>query len=182
MFARFAMSRSVSLSVVVLMGMALLASSALAEVSQRALDRAGAFLEKKEIGKDVLSFVHFAADYKGHAFLDRRRVVDEKGNVLPNEFALVYRFTWENDGETDVAFLCDAAGAITQVKVVRTNALFQQPFALADAAIKVLGDAIVKAMGDNVKEQDRANLQKLVDEADSRGLLVAYLRMGQILK
>jgi hypothetical protein len=165
-----------------LIAMTLLASSARAEVSQRAIDRASAFLEKQEVGKDVCSFVHFGATYKGHSFLDRRGVVDEKGRRLADQFALVYRFNWEDDGVTDVAFLCDASGTIYQVKALETNAKLQQPFVLADMTIRVLGDAVMQAMGDNLKGQDRVEVKRLIDSADSRGLLIAYLRLEQILK
>jgi hypothetical protein len=182
MFARTTVSRSVSTAGLLLMTLALLAPSALADVSQRAIDRAGDYLDKENVGKDILSFVHFGANYKSHAFLNRRNVVDERGRNQADKFALVYRFTWENDGETDVAFFCDSAGAIYQMKVVRTNAVLQQPFAMADITIQVLGDAIVKAMGDNLKEKDRVDLKRLIDSSDSHGLLVAYLRFGQLLQ
>jgi hypothetical protein len=182
MFARSTVSRSFSTAGLFLMTLALLASSARADVTQRAIDRAGTYLDKRDVGKDILSFVHFGADYKGHALLNRCSVVDENGRTLADKFALVYRFNWENGGVTDVAFFCDSAGAIYQMKIVRTNAILQQPFALADATIHVLGDALAKSMGDNLKEQDRAELKRLIDSSDSRGLLMAYLRLGQILQ
>jgi hypothetical protein len=37
-------------------------------------------------------------------------------------------------------------------------------------------------MGDNLNEQDRAELKRLIDSSDSRGLLMAYLRFGQVLQ
>lgn len=182
MFARNTVSRSFSTAGLFLMTLALLAQSAYAEVPQQAVDRAGTYLDKREVGKDVLSFVHFGADYKGHAFLNRCTVVDENGKAMPDKFALVYRFNWENDGVTDVAFFCDSSGAIYYVKVIKTNAVVQQPFAVANMTIQVLGEAMIKAMGDNLKEQDRAELKRLIDSSDSHGMLMAYLRFGQIVQ
>ena len=182
MFARTIVSRPFSTTGVLLMAITLLAPSALADIPQRAIDRASTYLDKQNVGKDVLSFVHFGADYKGHAFVNRCTVVDQNGKPQADKFALIYRFTWENDGVTDVAFLCNDAGAIYYVKVVKTNAVLQQPFSVADMTIHALGDALIKAMGDNLKEQDRAELKRLIDSSDSRGLLMAYLRLGQIVQ
>jgi hypothetical protein len=182
MFARSNVSRSFSTASVLLIAITLLAQSARADVSQKAIDQASTYLDKRDVGKDVLSFVHFGADYKGHAFLNRCTVVDENGKAMPDKFALVYRFNWENDGVTDVAFFCDNRGAIYYVKVIKTNARLQQPFAMANMTIQVLGDAMIKAMGDNLKEQDRVELKRLIDTSDSHGMLMAYLRLGQILQ
>lgn len=182
MFARNTVLRSFSTTGLVLMTLALLAQSAFAEVPQRSIERASTYLNKPETGKNVLSFVHFGADYKGHALASRCTVVDQNGKTEADKFALVYRFTWEDDGVTDVAFFCDSNGAVYQMKVVKTNAVLQQPFAMADMTIHVLGDALINAMGDNLKEQDRAELKRMIDSSDSRGLLLASLRFGQILQ
>lgn len=175
-------SRSLSLAAVVLTTLALLSPVARADVSQQAIDRAQAYLQTREMGKNILSFVHFGADYKGHSYSGRATVVDEDGKTLTDKFALVYRFNWEDDGVTDVAFLCNSSGRIYEVQMMKSNGVLQRPFAVADMTIQVLGDAILKAMGNDLKEKDRADLKRLVDSADSHGLLVAYLRLGQILK
>jgi hypothetical protein len=91
----------------------------------------------------------------------------------------VYRFRWEDDGVTDIAFLCNSKGNVYGVQITKTNAMLQQPFMLADATIQVLGNAIISAMGDDLKDTQRTELQKLVDSANSRGLLTAYMRLSQ---
>jgi hypothetical protein len=182
MLMRHTSTRSHSFAAALLTMLALMAPAAMAEISQRAVNQAHDFLKTKEMGKEILSFVHFGAAYKGHDYLNTSTVVDGDGREVPDKFALVYRFHWEDDGVTDVAFLCNGSGRVYQVKMVKTNAVLQQPFALADMTIRVLSDVVISAMGDNLKEKDRAEVQRLVDAADSRGLLVAYLRLEQIFK
>jgi hypothetical protein len=157
----------------------LTAPAALAEVSQRAIDRAQSFLKTREMGKNILAFVHFGADYKGHAYLYSTAVTDEDDRQLPDKIALVYRFRWEDDGVTDIAFLCNSKGSVYGVRIMKHNGTIQQPFMLADVTIQVLGNAIIEAMGDDLKDAQRAELKRFVDAADSRGLLVAYLRLSQ---
>jgi hypothetical protein len=157
----------------------LAAPAALAEVSQRAIDRAQSFLKTREMGKNILAFVHFGADYKGHAFLYTTAVTDEDDRQLPDKIALVYRFRWEDDGVTDIAFLCNSKGAVYGLQIMKSTAIIQQPFAIANLTIQVLGNAIIEAMGDDLKDAQRAELKRFVDSADSRGLLVAYLRLSQ---
>jgi hypothetical protein len=169
-------------AIAVLMAIALLTPAARAEIPQSSVNRAHAFLKTKEMGKNILSFVHFGADYKGHEYARTIGVVDEDDKPQPDKFALVYRFHWEDDGFTDLAFLCNRSGAVYGVQMMKTNAELQRPFFVADMTIHVLGDAVIDALKDNLKDNDRAQLQRLVDSADSRGLLVAYLKLQQAFK
>src|SRR5438270_428338 len=85
---------------------------------QTSVNRAHDFLKSEKRGRNVLSYVHFGAQYKGHTFVERRGV-----NNQPAHFALVYRMNWENDGVTNVAFLCDGKGSVYEVQILGTNAI-----------------------------------------------------------
>jgi hypothetical protein len=150
------------------------------DVEQRALDRAHAFLSTARRGTDILSFVHFGAKYKGHAFKEWVSVTQD-GRKVPGHFALLYEYAWEDDGLTTVAFLCDASGGVYDVQVVRTNAIFSQPYVLANGTIKVLGNLLIEAFKDNMKPEERQFVQKLIDDADAKGMLVWSLKFQQSL-
>ncbi len=151
------------------------------DAEQRAVDRAHEFLEPAKRGRDVLSYLHFGARYRGHEYVDTVAVKDSDGKRLAGHFALVYRFKWEDDGRTDVAFLCNAKGRVYEVQVVDTNAVLSQPFVLADASIKIIGNVLIEAYKDKLSDDDRKALQKLVDDADSHALLEWSLKVQQAL-
>jgi len=163
-----------------LLGLTALPARAGDGVEQRALDRAHAFLSTARRGTDILSYVHFGAEYNGHTFKEWVTVTQD-GRKVPGHFALVYEFAWEDDGRTTLAFLCDASGGVYDVQVVRTNAVFSQPYVLANGAIKVLGNLLIEAFKDNMKPEERQFVQKLVDEADAKGMLVWSLKFQQAL-
>src|SRR5689334_3118950 len=79
-------------------------------IEQRSMDRVRKLLDDKIMGKNILSFVHFGAEYRGQKYLETRAVQTEKGAAVPDDFALVYRFEWDKDGTTELAFLCDHRG------------------------------------------------------------------------
>jgi hypothetical protein len=148
-----------------------------AEYSQEALNRADSFLRTQQRGRDILSYVHFGADYHGHRYLKTLAV---SGSA--SDFALVYRFNWEDDGVTDVAFLCDRGGSVYQVQIVETNAVLSRPFFLANASISVLGNGLIEYYKDKLSEEDRRQLHKLVNDADAKGLLEWSLRLQQVFQ
>jgi hypothetical protein len=147
--------------------------------AQTAQDNAGRFLRTEDRGKESLSYIHFGADYHGHEYLRTVSVLDGQGSPIPGQFALVYRFNWEDDGITDVAYLCDASGYVYKVQIMSTNAVLSQPFVLANAAIKLLGNAFIQANKDKMSELERKVVQELVDKADAKGLLEWSLQFEQ---
>jgi hypothetical protein len=149
------------------------------ESSQQAVNAAARFMETEGRGQEILSFVHFGADYRGYDYLRTESVVDARGNRIDGEFALVYRFKWENDGVTDLAFLCHPNGQIYQVNVEWTNALLSQPFALANLSIKVLGNYLISQNKNNMSDFQFRLVKKLVDDADAKGLLEFSLALQQ---
>ncbi len=114
-------------------------------------------------------------------YVETLPVFDRAGNRIEGNFKLVYRFRWEDDGATDVAFVCDAKGNLYAVQVVRTNAVLSQPFVLADAAIQVLGNLAIEANKDKMSPRERKLVQSFVDNADAHGLLEWSLRFQQLV-
>jgi hypothetical protein len=148
-----------------------------AYVTQAAIDKADSFLGTAAKGKKVLSYVHFGAHYHGHRYVKTLDINDGVG-----AFGLVYRYWWEDDGITDIDFLCTEKGFVYGVKITDTNAVWSQPFFVANTSISVLGNALIEAYRDKLSESDRRQLHDLVNRADAKGLLEWSLRLDQILK
>jgi hypothetical protein len=146
---------------------------------QRAVNKAHGFLKTEKRGKNTLGYVHFGADYHGHLYQKILPVFDGDGNRIAGHFKLVYRFKWEDDGVTDVAYLCDDSGDVYAVQTLYTNAIWSQPFLLANAAIQVLGNALIEANKDKMKPFELKLVQKLVDNADAKGLLELSIKFDQ---
>jgi hypothetical protein len=146
---------------------------------QRAMNNAHGFLKTGQRGKDVLDYVHFGATYRGHEFVKTFAVNNDAGNPIDGWFALVYRFRWEDDGVTDIAFRCNPQGNVYDVQVTYTNAVLNRPFLFANAAIKVLGNLLIEANKDKMDRGERRLVQKLVDDADAKGLLEWSLKFQQ---
>jgi hypothetical protein len=145
----------------------------------KAIDSADRFLRTEDRGIESLGYIHFGANYHGHEYLRTVSVIDGQGSPIPGQFALVYRFKWEGDGITDVAYLCDASGYVYKVQIMYTNAILSPPFVLANAAIKLLGNALIQANKDKMSEFERKAVQELVDKADAKGLLEWSLKFEQ---
>jgi hypothetical protein len=149
------------------------------DISETALNRAHAFFKTEQRAKSILSALHFAARYDGHTYKGYAKVKNGDGKIVPGHMALVYDYKWAGDGETRVAFLCDARGSFYELKVLKSNGELSRPFVLAKISIKLLGEAILAAFKDDLKEADRKQLRKLIDDADPKGLLEASLKLQQ---
>jgi hypothetical protein len=148
-------------------------------IAPRTVAFADRFLRTEARGRATLNYLHFGGDYHGHEYLRTVSVLGGDDRPIAGYFALVYRFHWENDGITDLAYLCNEAGKVYRVQVMYTNAVFSQPFGLANAAIKVLGNALIEAYKNNMSDPERKIVQKLVDSADAKGLLEWSLKFEQ---
>jgi hypothetical protein len=163
-----------------LTGLVVAPARAANDIDQAAVNRAHDFLKTEKRGRDILSYVHFGSKYRGHTYKETRYVTTA-GKQVPGHFALVYNFDWEDDGKTHVGFLCDARGNIYEVKVVWTNAVFNQPWLTANATIKVLGNLLIEVFKDKMSPADRREVQKLVDDANAKGMLEWSLKFQQAL-
>jgi hypothetical protein len=150
------------------------------DVDQKAVDRAHDFLKTAARGRDVLSYMHFGSRYDGHSYRESRFVTRE-GRRVPGHFALVYRYKWQGNGLTDVAFLCDARGDVYEVQAIWTNAVLNQPWVSANLTIKVLGGALAELFKDKMTEKERQDLQQLIEDANAKGMLEWSLKIQQAL-
>jgi hypothetical protein len=146
--------------------------------SQKAVRHAKGFLDSAETGRYVLSFVHMGAQYDGNDD-SGVRTVTRNGETVTGHFALVYDYSWEGDGNTQIAFLCDQRGDVYEVQILRTNAVLSQPYAVAKLSIDVLGNALLEAFKDNVSSSDRAQLQTMIRNADPKAILEMGLKLRQ---
>ncbi|MBV9506151.1 MAG: hypothetical protein JO323_14220 [Acidobacteriia bacterium] len=144
------------------------------EISQRAIDRADSFFRPEVRGKEILGYLHLGAAYHGHRSMGVRAIEGSR-----DQFELVYRFFWEDDGFTDVALLCDANGYLYQLQVLDTNAVFNRPFLFARATMNVLGNTLIEVFKKDITPNQRKLAQKLVDDADAKGLLELSLWLEQ---
>lgn len=122
--------------------------------------------------------VHMGCAYDSHAYKGYVKVT-RAGKVVPGHFALVYDFTWSDDGWSRLYFLCDASGDFYAMQVNKTNAVFAQPFLVANGSIKLIGEALLAAFKDDLKEADRKLARQLIDDADAKGLLEWSLKVEQ---
>jgi hypothetical protein len=146
--------------------------------SQQAVRRAKAFLDSADNGRYVLSFVHMGASYDGHTY-SSTRTVTRNGETVAGHFALVYDYSWQDDGKTQIAFLCDEQGDVYRVQIMRTNAKFSQPFAVAKLSIDLLGNALLEAFKEKMSETDRAQLQTLIRDSNPQAILELGLKLRQ---
>jgi hypothetical protein len=151
------------------------------EIDQNALERAHNFLKAEKQGRFILGYMHFGSTYVRHKYTETRRVSDGKGGTAPGQFALVYSFDWNDDGTTEVAFKCDRRGNVYGVHVLDSNGIINQPFALANATINVLGKAITEAFKDQLTDEQRKEIEKSIDDADAKTLLEAGMKLQQAL-
>jgi hypothetical protein len=139
-----------------------------ADPSREAVKKISNYLDQKSSAETILSVVHMGTEYKGHEFLAIHAVTGK-----PNNFALDYRYKWSDDGETDLRFFCEGDGSVYNVQVLKTNAVLNQPFALAQASIKIISQVLLN--NSDVTAEQRAAIQKLIDAEDAKGLLVLML-------
>jgi hypothetical protein len=151
-------------------------------VDQSALARAYDFLSSRDIGKEILNYVHMGVDYHGHSWLRSTYVTNADGNRIPGQFALIYRFHWEDDGITDLAFLCNERGMVYEVHVAYTNAILNQPFFVANLSIQVLGNLLIESYKDSMTAEQLRLAHEFVDHADAKGLLQLDLKIEHGLR
>jgi hypothetical protein len=145
---------------------------------QAAVRRARSFLDSQSVGRDILSFVHMGARYDGHEFLEQTGLAESPTAVRPG-FGLVYRFNWEGDGRTEVAFICDTQGNVCRVQILHSNGVFNYPFGVSKLSIDILGSAVMEAFKDQMGETQQAELQALISKADPKSLLEMKLKLQQ---
>jgi hypothetical protein len=144
------------------------AAAALAAQKEESFGTVARRLNTTASAKTVVSVVHFGTAYRGHRCL---REDDVPGK--PEDFALVIRYFWSDDGQTDLSFLCHKDGSIYDVQVVASNAVISQPFSVAQASLKMVGQALLEPTAATPEQKARG--QQILAAADAKTLLLAAL-------
>lgn len=150
-------------------------------IRQASVDRAHNFLKTAQMGRQINNLLHFGTTYSGHELLKVSAVTDASGNRLPGEFALVYRFWWDQQYTTELAIFCSAGGTIDSVKSLRSDGIGQSPFLAAQAAVAVVGNVIYEAFKDSMSNSERQQMRNFIDQADVKSLLELQLKLQQAL-
>jgi hypothetical protein len=149
------------------------------EIDQKALNRAHDFLKGADRGRTVIKLMHAWCTYVGHTPQETRFVFDGAGKKIPGAFKLRYIFDWNKNGWTDVAFVCDRRGNITDIEILGHNSVINVPFAVSNATIKIAGNGLIELFKDKMTAEERKQLQDAVDKADAKALLVMTLKFEQ---
>jgi hypothetical protein len=168
-----------AIGVLVLVVAAGVAARTSTEPDALAVQRAHDLLDGEGTGRFVLQFVHLGQDYTNHSFVELRRVTGGDGAVLPKEFALEYRYTWNHDDKTTMMFFFDADGRFTHLQVLDTTAILHQPFAFAGAATQLLASTALTFGGENMTAEEKQQTQYAADHADGKTMLENALKSRQ---
>ena len=152
-----------------------------ADIDRAAVNRARDFLETERRGKFIMPYLHFGSTYDGHEAKEVVPVKNPAGNIVPGHFALIYEFDWDGDGWTTVAFFFDEKGTFYELKALKTNAVFNQPFLKANVSIAILGNALLEAFRKDMNAEQLRQAQRFIDNADAKDLLEMALALQQKL-
>jgi hypothetical protein len=158
------------------------APAASAQPDSGAVARARRTADKRQVAKDVVEQVlQVGASFTRKSFRGVRVLADGEGQPT-RHFALDYRYRWNSDGWTDVAFICNETGLVTGLQVLDWRAEDNQaPFANAKANVAVFGAALLKLAASDPKftSDDKAAVGDLVAARDAQKLLTVYLTVAQ---
>lgn len=147
------------------------------ERSNPRVARAVRFLDSTKRSKDILSYIHMGGTFQDYEIVSIHKVVDRSGDPVPGHFAVKVVYDWTTafgDNSTTTIFYFDEMGQVTDIKA-DTTSIINQPFAVARAAINVVGNILIGAFGDQMKPEDKREFQRFVDAADAKGLLIFSL-------
>ena len=154
--------------------------AALAQPDPGAVARARRVVDKRLVVKDVVERVLQVGASLTRKSFRGVRVLEDAGRQPTRYFALDYRYRWDADGWTDVAYICNETGLVTGLQVLDWRAEdHEAPFANANVA--VFGAALLKLAETDAKftPDDRAMVGDLVSARDAHRLLTVYLTVAQ---
>ena len=158
------------------------ARAASAQPDPGAVARARRVADKRQVVKDVVEQVlQVGASFTRKSFRGVRVLADGEGQST-RYFALDYRYRWNSDGWTDVAYICNETGQVTGLQVLDWRAEDNEaPFANAKANVAVFGAVLLKLAENDPKftPDDKAAVGELVDARDAQKLLTIYLTVAQ---
>lgn len=145
--------------------------SGAAETSQSKAER---LLNEQSRAKSVLSLLHFGATYSSHKCERTGGILDNSNRLIPGAFYLDYEYVWDAGGglgHTTVRYYFNGNGILYHVGIQKTDAIVHQPFAMANISIAIVGGIVQKALENDLSEQGKADLQKIIQNADAKKLL-----------
>lgn len=170
--------RVVLLATIAFLGLIVPAPAQVSPRMERAIQKTHAFVTKDSRVKDIHGYLHMGTRLTDVTHL-RTTFVRRNGNVIPDHFALVYRFSWNSVDWTDVAFLCDGDGDIYEVQALDSTGIVQRPFVIANASIKLFGELIYAAFQEKMTDDDRKLVRSLIENSDAKGMLELALKLQQ---
>ena len=158
------------------------APAASAQPDPAAVARARRVADKRQVVKAVVEQVlQVGASFTRKSFRGVRVLEDGEGQPT-RYFALDYRYRWDSDGWTDVAYVCDETGLVTGLQVLDWRAEDNQaPFANAKAHAAMFGAALLKLAEIDPKftPDDKIVVDELISARDAQRLLTLYLMIAQ---
>ncbi len=158
------------------------APAALAQPDPGAVARARRVVDKRQVVKDVVEQVlQVGASFTRKSFRGVR-VLEDAGRQPTRYFALDYRYRWDADGWTDVAYICNETGLVTGLQVLDWRAEdHEAPFANANANVAVFGATLLKLAEADARftPDDKSAVGELVNARDAQKLLTVYLTVAQ---
>jgi hypothetical protein len=158
------------------------APAAWAHPEAAAVARARRVADKRQVVKVVVEQVlQVGASFTRKSFRGVRVLEDGEGQPT-RYFALDYRYRWDADGWTDVAYICSETGQVTGLQVLDWRADDSAaPFANAKANVAAFGAALLKLaeIDPRFTPDDKAVVGELVSARDVEKLLTVYLTVAQ---
>ncbi|GAA4420801.1 hypothetical protein [Bremerella cremea] len=164
--------------------MVILSAASLCEAQDvLAVGKARQFLDSTSTAKYVMGIVHMGAELRQYECVGSVGVVDSSGAKIPGEFALVYDYVWmaNGRGDTRLLFLCDRNGNIEDVQVRSSTGVLQAPYLVSNGTIQVVGQVLLEAFRKEMSPQEQREVESLVRNADSEGLLEMGLGFRQAM-
>lgn len=149
------------------------------EISKSAVNKAHEFLISGKTGKQINNIMHMGTTYSGHEVLGVSRVRDSRGNVIPGEFAIEYRFWWDEKYSTDLLVFCTPSGSIDSIRAGRSDGIAQAPFLMSQATVSLIGEALYETFRDQMSTDEKRNLRLIIDKSDTKSLLEMQLKLQQ---
>ncbi len=146
-----------------------------------AVSKARRFLEQKDLADTVVGvFLHFGAKMDRQVFKGIGPLNDANGNPTSG-FAALYRYEWDSDGWTDVAYIVDSSGNVSHLQVMGSNGKSSKPFALARLGGALMGAALQDSIKNDqsMTDQEKATLQSLLQNAEIEKILDLILVVRQ---
>ena len=176
----FRLTRTIVLSTLFTMPTLWVSSASAQEASDPFVRRAISHRQDKKNAEDIFATLHFGSTMGTSTVTSIHGLKDDSGDVIEGAFAIKVVYDWETafgNNVTTATLFFNKDGYVTDI-TAKSTSIISRPFDIANGTIQVLGElfiAVARENGSSAKEL--ADLQKLVDAADSKGLLKASMNL-----